>query len=242
MPCCLKWVSSVPTYEPLPDKPLIGVTGSRRKGRIMTFLICLAVWRAGGRSVRITCVKPFPVDKLDGLVIGGGDDISATLYGGEIAVDVRVDTRRDKIEMEALRTCDEMGIPVLGICRGSQIMNVFYGGSLHTEIRDVYRDAPQIRTVLPKKCVDILPDTRLSSLLGVDHCYVNSLHHQAVDRPGDGFHIAARDEHGMTQGIERHGERFLLGVQWHPEFLFWQPRQQRLFNELVNAARGRIKA
>lgn len=224
------------------DKPLIGVTGSRRKGRLMTFLNRLAVWRAGGRSVRITCDKPYPVDKLDGLVIGGGDDISATLYGGTVSVDVRVDPKRDEIEMDALETADRLNLPVLGICRGSQMMNVFYGGSLHTEIRDIYKDAPQIRTVLPKKCVDIMPGTRLSKLLCVDHCYVNSLHHQSVDRPGEGFDIAARDVHGMVQGIERIGPRFLLGVQWHPEFLFWQPRQQRLFNDLVDAARQRNKA
>ena len=182
-------------------KPLIGVTGSRRKGRIMTFLNRLAVWRAGGRSVRITWDKPYPIDWLDGLVIGGGDDISATLYGGEVSVDVRVDPRRDEIEMEALKVADERDMPVLGICRGSQIMNVFYGGSLHTEIRDIYKDAPQIRTVLPKKCVDIMPDTRLEKLLRVDHCYVNSLHHQAVDTLGDGFDVAAKDEHGMIQAL-----------------------------------------
>ncbi len=223
----------------MPKKPLIGVTGSRRKGRIMTFLNRLAVWRAGGRSVRITWDKPYPIDRLDGLVIGGGDDISATLYGGEVSVDVRVDPRRDEIEMEALKVADERDMPVLGICRGSQIMNVFYGGSLHTEIRDIYKDAPQIRTVLPKKCVDIMPDTRLEKLLRVDHCYVNSLHHQAVDTLGDGFDVAAKDEHGMIQAIERTDHRFLLGVQWHPEFLFWQPRQQRLFNDLVAAARER---
>jgi len=208
----------------------------------MTFLNRLAVWRAGGRSVRITWDKPFPTEQLDGLVIGGGDDIAATLYGGDVSVDVRVDPRRDEIEMAALRVADSHDIPALGICRGAQILNVFYGGSLHTEIRDVYKDAPEIRTVLPKKCVDILPGTRLARLLDVDCCYVNSLHHQAVDRLGDGFRVSAKDEHGMVQGIERQGDRFLMGVQWHPEFLFWQPHQQRLFDDLVQAAKNRIAA
>lgn len=222
------------------NKPLIGVTGSRRKGRMMTFLNRFAIWRAGGRSVRITWDNPYPIDKLDGLVIGGGDDISATLYGGEVSVDVRVDPRRDKVEFDALETAEKRDLPILGICRGSQIMNVFYGGTLHTEIREIYKDAPQIRTVLPKKCVNIVEGTRLRDLLHVDHCYVNSLHHQAVDTLGDGFDIAAEDEHGMIQGVERKGDRFLLGVQWHPEFLFWQPRQQRLFNQLVAAAKARM--
>lgn len=223
-------------------KPLIGVTGSRRKGRMMTFLNRFAIWRAGGRSVRITWDNPYPIDKLDGLVIGGGDDISATLYGGEVSVDVRVDPRRDKVELDALGIAERRGMPVLGICRGSQMMNVFYGGTLHAEIRDIYKDAPQIRTVLPKKCVDIVEGTRLRHLLDVDHCYVNSLHHQAVDTLGDGFEVAAKDEYGMIQGVERKGDRFLLGVQWHPEFLFWQPRQQRLFDQLVAAVKERASA
>ena len=226
----------------MPDKPLIGVTGSRRKGRTMTFLDRLAVWRAGGLSVRITWDRPYPIEKLDGLVIGGGDDIAATLYGGDVSVDVRVDPRRDEIELAALRAAESQGIPVLGICRGAQIMNVFYGGTLHTEIRDVYKNAPEIRTVLPKKCVNILPETRLARLFDVDSCYVNSLHHQAVDKLGEGFRVTAEDEHEMVQGIERPGSRFLMGVQWHPEFLFWQPHQQRLFDDLVHAAKDRIAA
>ncbi|MEX0693493.1 MAG: type 1 glutamine amidotransferase [Rhodospirillales bacterium] len=220
------------------ENPLIGVTGSRRKGRIMMFFNRLAVWRAGGRSVRITSDNPYPVDKLDGLIIGGGDDIAATLYDGELSVDVRVDPGRDDIEMRALKTADENGLPVLGICRGAQIMNVYYGGTLHAEIGTVYRDAPQIRTVLPRKCVNIQPGTRLAKLLKIEQCSVNSLHHQAVDKLGDGFAVAARDAYGMIQGIERTGTRFLLGVQWHPEFLFWQPRQQRLFDDLVDRARA----
>lgn len=223
------------------DRPLIGVTGSRRRGRIMTFLNRFAVWRAGGRSVSITWDKPYPIDQLDGIIIGGGDDISATLYGGAVALDIRVDPRRDDLEIAALDVADKHNIPVLGICRGSQILNVFYKGSLHSEIKEIYKYAPQIRTVMPKKCVDITPDTNLKSILDTSCCFVNSLHHQSVNGLGDGFAVAAKDEFDMIQAIERPGERFLLGVQWHPEFLVWQPRQQRLFSSLVEAARTRRK-
>ena len=107
------------------DSPLIGVTGSRRRGRIMTFLNRFAVWRAGGRSVSITWDKPHPIDQLDVIIIGGGDDISATLYGGAVALDIRVDPRRDDLEIAALDVADKHNIPVLGICRRSQILNVF---------------------------------------------------------------------------------------------------------------------
>ncbi len=107
------------------DSPLIGVTGSRRRGRIMTFLNRFAVWRAGGRSVSITWDKPYPIDQVDGNIIGGGDDISITLYGGAVALDIRVDPHRDDLEIAALDVANKHNIPVLGICRGSQILNVF---------------------------------------------------------------------------------------------------------------------
>lgn len=219
-------------------RPRIGITGSRRRGRIMTFLNRVAVRRAGGSAVVLRPGDEVPIDHLDGLVIGGGDDIDASLYEGEIALDVRLDPERDRLELLALEVARRRGIPVLGICRGSQLMNVFYGGSLHAEVRTVFRDARHIRTVLPKKRVRTEPGTRLAAILGSDECHVNSLHHQAVDRLGQGFVAAAEDEHGMIQAIEAEAPQagFLIGVQWHPEFLFWQARQQRLFRELVTAA------
>ena len=111
------------------DRPLIGVTGSRRRGRIMTFLNQFAVWRAGGRSVSITWDKPYPIDQVDGNIIGGGDDISVTLYGGAVALDIRVDPRRDDLEIAALDVANKHNIPVLGICRGSQILIFFTKGA-----------------------------------------------------------------------------------------------------------------
>ena len=99
------------------NRPLIGVTASNRGGRAMWLLNRYALWRAGARAVRITWRQPFEVAKLDGLVIGGGDDIGAQLYGGEIEPEVRVDPRRDTLELEALEVAARLGIPVLGICR-----------------------------------------------------------------------------------------------------------------------------
>jgi len=95
----------------------------------------------------------------------------------------------------------------------------FLKGSLYSEIKEIYKDAPQIRTVMPKKCVDITPDTNLNIILDTSCCFVNSLHHQSFNGLGDGFAVAAKYEFDMIQATERPGERFLLGVQWHPEFL-----------------------
>lgn len=219
-------------------KPRIGVTTSRRGGW-RSFLMCrLALLRVGGRAVRLMPGDdPVSIANLDGLIIGGGDDIGAELYGGTLLPDVRIDPERDRLEIGLLRQALPRGLPVLGICRGSQMINVALGGSLHTDIHEVYVAAPKMRTVLPKKVVTIETPSRLDRILRCNPCRVNALHHQSVDRLGDGLRVVARDEHGIVQAIEREGELFVLGVQWHPELLVFAPPHQRLFGALVAAAR-----
>jgi putative glutamine amidotransferase len=118
------------------------------------------------------------------------------------------------------------------------MINVALGGSLHTDIHEVYVKAPRMRTVLAKKVVDIEPGSRLDRIMRCNPCRVNALHHQSVDRLGEGLRIVARDEAGIVQAIETTGERFIVGVQWHPELLVTRRPQQRLFEALVEAARG----
>lgn len=196
----------------------------------------LALRRAGARPVRLTPDWPHGLDRFDGFLIGGGDDISAELYGGELTLDIRIDPDRDRLEQDVLAHALTSGRPVLGVCRGAQMINVHQGGSLHTDIHAVYETAPRMRTILPRKRVTLAPDTRLRDLLGVDRLRVNALHHQAVDRLGEGLVVTARDDHGIVQAIECAAGPWLLGVQWHPEFLQWTPRQQKLFDALVAAA------
>jgi putative glutamine amidotransferase len=220
-------------------RPLVGVTGSDRGGRFMWACNRLALWRAGARAVRITPARPYDIARLDALVIGGGDDIEPSLYGIEVTPAVRIDPERDRMELRTLDHARSRHMPVLGICRGSQMINVHEGGSLHRDIYEVYQDAPKLRTVLPRKRVEIAPDSRLRALLcGQERCFVNALHHQSVDRLGIGIEVAARDESGIVQAIEARGRDFLIGVQWHPEFLVSDPCQQNLFRSLVARARG----
>ena len=223
-------------------RPLIGITASAHGARISSWFNRMAVWRAGGRAVRITTAEPFPLDRLDGLVIGGGDDIDAALYGETSRPHIRIDPDRDRLEMTALDVAERRRLPVLGICRGAQILNVHRGGSLHVDIHEVYEEAPRMRTVLPRKRVTIVPDSGLYRILGLAECRVNALHHQSVDRLGDGMQVVARDRPGIVQGIEAPGYRFLTGVQWHPEYLVADPRQQNLFRSLVDAAKGQPAA
>jgi putative glutamine amidotransferase len=215
-------------------RPTIGVTTSRRGGWRSFLMHRLALYRSGARAVRLAPGDVIP-DKLDGLVIGGGDDIGAEIYGGEVLPDIRIDPERDKLEMKLLDTALPAGLPILGICRGSQMINVALGGTLHTDIHAVYVEAPRMRTVLPKKTVHIEEGSRLHSITRCNPCRVNALHHQSVDRVGRGLRVVARDEVGIVQAIEGTGANFLVGVQWHPELLVFAKPQQRLFAALAAA-------
>ncbi|WP_300273680.1 gamma-glutamyl-gamma-aminobutyrate hydrolase family protein [Halomonas sp.] len=219
-------------------RPLIGITTSDRKSQIAWLFDWFAVWRHGGRPRRLSPSRPWP-ETLDGLIIGGGDDIQAHLYDAEVQLDVRVDPQRDELELELLETFIPQGTPVLGICRGAQLINVHLGGTLDPDIYTSHEGLKRRRTVLPRKTVDIVADSRLHRILRVSWCRINSLHHQAVNRAGRGIAIVARDRDGLVQGIESRDHDFLIGVQWHPEWLIFNRPQQRLVRALVAAAAQR---
>lgn len=220
-------------------RPIIGVTASKRGGRAMWLANRIAIGLAGGKARRITADDgPEALRQVDGLLLGGGDDIGAEIYGGELTLDVRIDPERDHLEQQALDEAFRRRLPVLGVCRGSQMINVHCGGTLHQEIRKVYHEAPYMRTILPKKWVEVEIGSRLARLLGRRRLRVNSLHHQSVDRPGQGLTVVARDDHGIVQGIEREADPLLVGVQWHPEFLFYAQSQSGLLRALVGQAGG----
>jgi putative glutamine amidotransferase len=221
-------------------RPVIGVTTSRRGGWRSFLMHRLALARTGARAIRLTSGEPVP-DGLEGLVIGGGDDIGAEIYGGQVLPDIRIDPERDKLELKLLDTALPAGLPILGICRGSQMINVALGGTLHTDIHEVYVAAPRMRTVLPRKTVHIADDSRLIQITGCNPCRVNALHHQSVDRLGTGLRVVARDEAGVVQAIESTGPGFLIGVQWHPELLVFSKPQQRLFAALTGATRYQLE-
>ncbi|MCG6659353.1 type 1 glutamine amidotransferase [Halomonas campisalis] len=222
-------------------RPLIGITTSDYKSRIAWWFDWFAVWRHGGEALRLSPSRPLP-EWLDGLIIGGGDDIQAHLYGGEMQLDVRVDPQRDELELELIERFIPQDKPVLGICRGAQLLNVFLGGTLDPDIYTTHEGLKRRRTVLPRKTVDIVADSHLHRLLKVSWCRINSLHHQAVQETGDGIEIVARDREGLVQGIESSRHDFLIGVQWHPEWLIFNRPQQRLIRGLIKAARRGMAA
>lgn len=195
-----------------------------------------ALWRAGARGRRLRAGMPLSLERFDGFVIGGGDDIDATLYGGTLQPMIRIDKERDALELNLLKHAVRRNLPVLGICRGAQMINVFLGGVLHGSIYKAYPGVPRLHSPLPSKDIVVERHSRLFELLRSEHERVNALHHQSINLLGVGLDVVARDQYGIIQAIEHPGYRFLLGVQWHPEFMVFSRGHQRLFRGLVDAA------
>ncbi len=219
-------------------RPLIGVATPQRLTPSWPF-IAFSIWLAGGRARRLPPDTPaHRIAEIEGLVVGGGDDIGADLYGGRVVLDSKVDPDRDRAEQALLSRFWPTDLPILGICRGAQMLNVVRGGTLHGDIYAVYRGAPRMWTPLPLKRVEIAQGTRLAAVAGVERLKVNSLHHQSVAATGADLRISARDQIGIVQAIEHTEPTLRIGVQWHPEFLFYKGPHRRLFRSLVAAARA----
>lgn len=221
-------------------RPLIAVTGPDGHAVPAWWFTRLAVARAGGRAVRLTPDRPGRQIYPDGVIIGGGEDIAPALYDalGQHPP-ATPDSGRDAFELGVIRASLTADRPLLGICRGAQLINVALGGTLYQDLRSRRRETSNRRRLWPSKRVRLDLGTQLATVLDTTTVFVNSLHHQAVANPGTGLRITARDDDALAQGIEADKGRFCLGVQWHPEYLPWQARQQRLFRALVIAAAGR---
>ena len=176
------------------------------------------------------------VDRLDALVLTGGLDLDPALYGQEPHPETdapRPD--RDAWEEALLAAALERDVPVLGVCRGAQLLNVSLGGTLHQHLPDVVGDRRYQAGggVFSHVDVEVAPESRLRGLLGEDAVVAQVYHHQAVDRVADGLEVAARTADGTIEALELPGRRFALGVQWHPEE---DTADTRLFTGLVAAA------
>ena len=179
--------------------------------------------------------------EMDGLLITGGIDIDPDTYGGsEHPSIVRSDPKRDAMELALLERASGQGLPVMGICRGMQLINLFHGGTLHPHIHDLELDYPHPHTPLPLRNVTIEQRTRLHAIVGTPILRVNALHHQAVDHIGDGLRTAAHDRNGIVQAIESKKGTFVLGLQWHPEFMPYAWHSRRIFSAFANTVKGTI--
>lgn len=221
------------------ERPLIGITGPRRGALMPRALVALGIRLAGGQPRQL-----YPggseqaLDALAALVVTGGHDVDPVLYAAAPEVTPKLDPERDHFESAAITRMLARQRPLLGICRGAQLLNVCQGGSLFQELRSRRRQTSNRWTILPLKTLLLEPDTILRRCLGFSYTRINSLHNQGIDRLGTGLRIAGRDLDGIVQAIEHPARPFVLGVQWHPEFLLYLGRQRRLFEDLVRAARS----
>jgi len=203
-----------------------------------------AIGRAGALAM---VVPPLPgpaipalLDRVDGVCLSGGPDLHPTAYGAEPHPELGpTEPRLDAFELALARAADERDMPVLAICRGSQVLNVARGGTLHQHLPDVVGDTVAHRQPgapgRPTHGVTVAPGSRLASIIGRTALDVNSFHHQAVDRLGERLAVTARAADGTVEAFEAVDRNFVLGVQWHAECLVDLDEQAALFTALVDA-------
>lgn len=202
------------------------------------YMESLARAGAGMRWVELNDPEQAVQDALtcDGLLLPGGGDMDPKFYGQErIPACGEPNLLRDAAEPLLLRAFLAADKPVLGICRGIQVMNAVLGGDLYQDIKP-FEHLPHNDHWAKVHTVTVRRGTLLSRILGQDTVLVNSQHHQAVDRVAPGFTLAALSEDGIVEAIEKPDAGFCLGVQWHPEWLSdADPAMQSLFDAFVNA-------
>ena len=150
----------------------------------------------------------------------------------------KMDRQRDELELQLLGDALAKGIPVLGIGRGGQLINVHYGGSLHQSLSGFYVERPHSPTTDDIHQVHLSPKSHLAHILQQDHVEVNALQDQVVERLGTDLVAAAHTLNGRVKAIEHVRRPYVIGVHWRPEFLPLQPEQRRLFHQLIESARG----
>lgn len=214
------------------------IHGLRFDGSAVAAAVLRSVIRAGGDPLTLFAEHPSPATSrlrgFDGLLIPGGYDVDPTRYGQEpLETTVVADfPAQDAFESEMMAAAIELGLPVLAICRGFQLLNVEYGGSL---VQDVAADSMHRNSVHD---VALAADSRLAGVIGEERIAVSSYHHQAVDRVGDGLHAVGTAPDGVVEAIEFDDPEIeLLAVQWHPEDSAAEdPRQHALFAWLIERA------
>jgi len=236
--------------------PMIGISGSISKTeKEMSIQTCYtnALMKAGAVPV-LLCPNMNDdmlrqcLSGLDGILLAGGNDVGPECYGQEPLDELGdVCPLRDDFEGRLVRMAAEMKMPVLGICRGIQSINVAMGGTLWQDVPSQYRTAEGKKGVAHSQTRSdfytshgalIEEDTKLYALLGRREIRVNSFHHQAVREPAPCMKVAAHASDGLIEAIEHPGLPFFMGVQWHPERYFDRDETaMALFSALCDAAR-----
>ena len=202
----------------------------------MTSKYIASLHRAGAKVLRIRMDDPRLEEKVcacDGLLLPGGGDIAPERYGQPpVEKCGKPHLLRDEAEWRLLSAFLPTGKPILGICRGVQVMNVFFGGTLHQDIPNHSAFKARARG---SHNITPVPGTKVSAILGSSPVFVNSMHHQAADTVPACLTVSARSEDGTVEALELEGHRFCVGLQWHPEHLSAsRPDQQAIFHTFID--------
>lgn len=229
--------------------PIIGMTPSlSADGRLnIQENYGKAIATAGGIPLVLCYTKrdmeiiPF----LDGLLLSGGGDLNPLLCHQEPIEKIgEINPQRDHWELEICKKARTLGIPILGICRGAQILNVSCGGTVFQDTgsfrKNIFRHSQNAPKDCPTHSVRLRKKSRLFHLLQQRCIPVNSFHHQSIHKAGKGLQICAVSKDGVVEAVENRRGTFLLGLQWHPEWLRAKfPLQQKIFNAFVFEAKKR---
>ena len=235
-------------------KPIIGITCDY-DWEANNFLLKLGyvegICRAGGLPLIIPPISPCTTEKgiseilsqIQGLMLTGGQDVHPRYFGEEPHAAIgRVNPRRDDLELPICQAAAEAYMPVLGICRGAQLINIALGGDVYQDLKTQYKDGELIchnqsaPTGAPFHHVSIKEESRLHQILGTHQIDTNSFHHQAVRTLAFGLEAVAWAADGVIEAIESESHPFLMGVQWHPERMLEDAPMMRLFEAFVEAA------
>lgn len=237
----------------MPYRPLIGITcssyapsnGEASHDRL-NHAYSRSVWLAGGAPVVLPNIDDedhaaAALRELDGLLLSGGGDVAPAQYGEDPWNDtVSPDALRDASELPLIRAAVRMNLPILAICRGIQSLNVALGGALWQDLptqapSDIAHRQSAARDVATH-AIAVEPGSLLAQIAGAEMLEVNSFHHQAVRDVAAGCRVTARAPDGVIEAIESPAHRFVLGVQFHPEEMFFTSVQcRRLFEALIQA-------
>ncbi len=204
-----------------------------------------AIRKCGGEAVLVHAgTRSIP--PYDGLLISGGVDIDPSHYGQENTNSFYCEPERDELELRLLKEALLHNKPVFGICRGAQLINIFKGGTLHQKASQKFRYYTPAKSVLGKllkRKRSFIHSRLLSSIFDPNEKqWITSLHHQAIDTLGEGLVCIADDHLGMMQGIEEASNRFVLGLQWHPEYQLLARKHFAIFHVFIQACRQEKKA